>query len=346
MKRISAILVCVLLVAAIAVTAFAAAPEMTITAAKTSVSRGETVDFTITLSEVANLRSAMIDLVYDKNVFEFVEGTCTVPGAALPDFFNGNGVFMLNSATTFSGQIFTFKMKVKDNAAFGTTTITGTPTVRDNNGPVAGATATTVNMTVVCNHVMDNGVVTTPATCEADGVKTFSCTVSGCTHKTTEAVAKLGHKWDNGTVTTAATCKAPGVKTFTCENGCGETKTEAIAQLPHTMDEGVQTKDTTCTEEGELTYTCSVCGAVETEAIVKLPHDFDEGKVTTPATTKQEGVKTYTCKDCGATETESIPKLKTPATDDNSMIVPFVLLLVLSATGVAITVVGKKRVVR
>ena len=134
------------------------------------------------------------------------------------------------------------------------------------------------------------------------------------------------------------------MKTFTCENGCGETKTEAIAQLPHTMDEGVQTKDTTCTEDGELTYTCSVCGAVETEAIVKLPHDFDEGKVTTPATTKQEGVKTYTCKDCGATETESIPKLKTPATDDNSMILPFVLLLVLSATGIAVTVIGKKKV--
>ena len=133
--------------------------------------------------------------------------------------------------------------------------------------------------------------------------------------------------------------------TFKCENtGCTETKTETIAKLAHTWDEGVMTKEMTCTEEGEVLFTCTVCDATEILAIDKLPHDFDEGVVTKEPTTKAEGEKTYTCKDCGATKTEAIAKLETPKTDDNSMILAFVLLMVLSAAGVAVTVIGKKRV--
>ena len=82
-----------------------------------------------------------------------------------------------------------------------------------------------------------------------------------------------------------------------------------------------------------------------TEAIEKLAHTWDEGKVTTEPTTKAEGVKTYTCTVCGETKTEAIAKLETPKTSDDSMIVPFVLLMILSAAGVAVTVIGKKRAI-
>gem|GEM_PF-2861742 len=82
-----------------------------------------------------------------------------------------------------------------------------------------------------CSHVWDKGVITTPATCTAKGVKTFTCTKCGRTR--TEPINALGHKWDGGKVTKKATTTATGVKTYTCER-CKATKTETIPMLPET----------------------------------------------------------------------------------------------------------------
>ncbi len=76
----------------------------------------------------------------------------------------------------------------------------------------------------------DEGVVTTPATCEEDGVKTYTCQKCGNT-KTEVIVASGTHAWDEGKVTTEPTVDAEGVKTYTCDT-CGATKTEAIEKLP------------------------------------------------------------------------------------------------------------------
>ena len=46
-------------------------------------------------------------------------------------------------------------------------------------------------------HKWDEGEVTTPATCTADGVKTYKCTE--CEATKTEPVAATGHSWDEGT---------------------------------------------------------------------------------------------------------------------------------------------------
>ena len=49
------------------------------------------------------------------------------------------------------------------------------------------------------DHDMDEGTVTTAASCEATGVKTFKCERTGCTHTTTETIAALGHNYVEGT---------------------------------------------------------------------------------------------------------------------------------------------------
>ena len=46
-------------------------------------------------------------------------------------------------------------------------------------------------------HKWDEGEITTPATCTADGVKTYKCTE--CEATKTEPVAATGHSWDDGT---------------------------------------------------------------------------------------------------------------------------------------------------
>lgn len=166
-----------------------------------------------------------------------------------------------------------------------------------------------------CTHVWDEGVVTTKATKDSDGVMTYTCTECGETK--TEIIPKLEHTvhtWDEGVVTTEATATSEGVMTYTCTE-CGETKTEAIPKLQHTVhtwDEGVVTTKATTTSEGVKTYTCTECGVTKTEAIPKLEHTihtWDEGVVTAEATVTSEGIMTYTCTECGETKTESIPKL-------------------------------------
>lgn len=77
-----------------------------------------------------------------------------------------------------------------------------------------------------CEHQWNEGEVTTPATCGADGVKTFTCTL--CEATKTEVIPATGEHNYVGEVTTQPTCCEEGVKTFTCTLGCGATKTESV----------------------------------------------------------------------------------------------------------------------
>ena len=353
MKKITAILVCLLLVASLAVTAFAATAEMTVTAAKTEIVRGETIQFTISMAELADTKAGGFCLygedgsaLFDTAVFEYVDGACPVKGTFMANVGvsegKPTGVFAFMAGQALSGDIFTFNMKVKDDAPFGETKLTVFPSASTSAG-AAEVTINTVTLKVVCPAHDNKEEVTKAATCTEAGEKTITCQICGETK--TEAIAKLPHT-EKTEVTKEATCSAEGEKVTTCEVCKEVLKTEKIAKLAHTLDAGVVTKEASCSAEGEKTFTCQICGETEVEAIAKTEHTLDEGVITTPATTKKEGVKTHTCTVCKEVVTVAIPKLETPATGDNTMILPFVLLMVLSAAGVAVTVIGKKRAVR
>ena len=145
--------------------------------------------------------------------------------------------------------------------------------------------------------------ITTAATCEADGVRTYTCTYCGDTY--TESVDAIGHSWNGGTVTTAATCEENGVITYICQNDSSHTYTEEIAATGHSYEAAVT--DPTCTEQGYTTYTCTVCGdSYISDYTDATGHSYDSGTVTTAATCTATGVLTYTCTVCGSTYTEEI----------------------------------------
>ena len=120
-------------------------------------------------------------------------------------------------------------------------------------------------------HKWDEGVITTPATCRTEGVKTFTCSLCGDSY--TEVIAASGHKYSNGKctvcgnvdpncshsytskVTTAATCTNAGVKTYTCSK-CGNSYTESIAATGHS-------------------YSGGKCGSCGDTKVVALPGDFN-----------------------------------------------------------------------
>ena len=172
-------------------------------------------------------------------------------------------------------------------------------------------------------HTWNKGKVTTKATCERDGVKTYTCTVCKATRQETipatghafgewkelnenehqricandaNHVETAAHTWNKGKVTTAATCETDGVKTYTC-TACKATKTEKIPATGHAF--GAWTE----LDENEHQRVCANdANHVETAA-----HTWNKGKITTKATCETEGVKTYTCTVCKATKTEVIP---------------------------------------
>lgn len=128
-------------------------------------------------------------------------------------------------------------------------------------------------------HTWDAGVVTTPATCTTDGVRTYTCDV--CKATKTEPIPVIAHKyeWKHDETNHWQEC-------FVCGN--------TIDKAEHTYAAHKCEDTATCTKAG--------CGYVKPAG----QHSWDEGKVTVPATCTTDGVKTFTCKVCSETKTEPI----------------------------------------
>lgn len=189
-------------------------------------------------------------------------------------------------------------------------------------------------------------VVETPATCTAEGTRTFQCSVENCTLNHKETIAKIDHDWQAATCEKPQTCKECGAtegvalghdmtvtvldRAATCEeegarhlkcSRCEHTESPtSIAKLLHTevIDEAVPA---TCTTAGLAEGKhCSVCDAVivaRQESEEALGHDFN-GEVTlvTPATVYAEGLELVSCTRCDATQERAIPRLVPTPGDD------------------------------
>ena len=258
----------------------------------------------------------------------------------------------------------------------------GAPVWKWNDDFTASATFTCANDTSHVEKVNATvtNEVTTEATCEADGVRTYTAKVTfegkEYTNTKTETIAATGHaygepvwKWNDGfkvtatftcannaahvenvtatvtnEVTTAATCEVDGVRTYTAKvtfegKEYTDTKTETLPATGHDT-ELVGAKDATCTEDG---YTgdevCKVCQTVvkQGEVIPALGHDYKDGK----------------CSRCGAEEPttpvepgkpqqpEKPTTPDTPATGDSSTLVLWLALLAVS--GMAVTVIPSRK---
>ena len=114
-------------------------------------------------------------------------------------------------------------------------------------------------------HTWDEGKVTTPASEEKEGIKTFTCTV--CNQIKTETIEKLLHthtfanEWsfDDAEHWHAATCKH------------NDEKKDLEA---HIFDEGVMTTEPGYGVEGVKTFTCTICKKTKTENIAALTPFF------------------------------------------------------------------------
>ena len=157
-----------------------------------------------------------------------------------------------------------------------------------------GVTLVKQEVTPALDHDWDNGVVTTPATCTKDGVKTYTCKRDP-SHTYTEAIPATGHVYTEKVV--SPTCESDGYTIFTCNN-CGDIYTGNVtAKLGHDY-QLKDHKDATCTEAGYDYYECSRDASHHyTETIAKTGHDYTE-KVVSP-TCESDGYTIFTCNNCG-----------------------------------------------
>ena len=156
------------------------------------------------------------------------------------------------------------------------------------------------------DHTWNNGKVTTEATCEHTGVRTYTCSVCGETKE--EETPKTDHTYDDGTVTKKPTCIETGIKTYTC-TVCQKTKTEEIPATGHQHTEIRNKKEATCTETGYTgdTY-CKDCGTKLSsgEVISKKAHDYEVKDRQEPTCTT-DGYVLSVCKVCRDEKQEILP---------------------------------------
>lgn len=284
MKRFVAILVCLILLGSIALTATAAGTaHMSISASSTTVHRGDEFTLSVNLSNDEELSAGGVVLNYDSSIFDLVGGTCHVSNTATSDVGNDSScTFALNSDAKVSGTIFTVTLRVKSDAAFGTYSISGRPSLANAAGSIScGISGTSV--TVECQHNF-------ATYSKVDNDKHEStCTICGKT-------VKESHTWDDGKVTKEATCKDEGTKEFKC-TACSAKKTEKVP-----VNEDHKYGDWTSLGYDGHTRTCTVCGNENTDE-----HDWYAGEILEEATCQSTGLMSVYCGDCGATAQETIP---------------------------------------
>ena len=227
----------------------------------------------------------------------------------------------------------------------------GAPVWKWNDDFTASATFTCGNNAAHVENVTATvtSAVTTPATCEADGVRTYTAKVTfegkEYTDTKTETIAATGHaygepvwKWNDdftasatftcgndtshvetvnaavtNEVTTAATCEVDGVRTYTAKvtfegKEYTDTKTETIAATGHAYGAPVWKWNDDFT--ASATFTCG-----NDASHVETVNAAVTNEVTTAATCKADGVRTYTAKvtfegkEYADTKTEVIPAL-------------------------------------
>ena len=282
MKKIISLFCLLLALTMLALPVFAVSGSVSLSASSKSLNRGDTFTVTAKLSSSDAIALGTVVLNYDSSVFEMTGGSCNVSGASIGQVVPGNnaGTFMFSGdPKVVSGTIFTFNMKVKENASVGSHTISSSSSIGVSTGE--GIASGSVTVEVICKHTFGSW------TEAADG---HSQTCSKCGTVNTEA-----HKWNKGTVTLQPTCSAEGKKEFTC-SVCNATKEETVAATgKHTFG------NLTAVDDNNHKDTCSTCNQAVTEA-----HTWNKGTVTQQPTCAEEGVKTFTCTGCKHTKTEPV----------------------------------------
>ena len=257
------------------------------------------------------------DATHVKNVTAEVTSAVTTPAAC-----ETTGVRTYTAKVTFEGEEYT---DTKTEVIPATGHAYGAPVWKWNDDFTASATFTCANNAAHVKNVTATvtNEMTTEATCEADGVRTYTAKVTfedkEYTSSKTEVIPATGHaygapvwKWNDdftasatftcannaahvknvtatvtNEMTTEATCETTGVRTYTAKvtfegKEYTDTKTEPVPAKGHQLT-AVEAVPATCETAGvKAHWKCSVCGKLFSDAEGKTEMTLE--KLAIPAT--------------------------------------------------------------
>ncbi len=140
--------------------------------------------------------------------------------------------------------------------------------------------------------------ITTPATCTAKGVKTFTCS---CGYSYTESIPAKGHDLSAWLIYQESTCTERGIRykgCYTCEEVI---EAEYIPLKDHTESDWIRDSYPTCTERGYAHKECTVCGIVTDTGYYEMTgHTEGNWEITKAATCSAKGTRVKKCTVCKA----------------------------------------------
>jgi len=283
MKKILALVLCLILLCSTIIPVSAAGASATLSGVPSELKKDATATITVNVSGSPTLSSALVQVTLGDGL-ELVSGEWKKDGL-MKDFTvaNGYGVLALSSASTLNGTVFSFVVKGKTISATAQT-VKVDFTFKNGSSEVGTASVSKTVKVACASH--------TYGSYSKKDNNNHVRTCTACGKQETKA-----HSWNSGTVTKTANCKEAGEKTFTCTI-CHATKTSSIAKTTNHKYGAYTSAGST-----QHSRTCSVCQKVE-----KTNHSWDKGTVTKKATCKETGVKTFKCTKCDATKTETIAK--------------------------------------
>lgn len=316
----------VLTVAAVCVTGAMADGTPQIQVGKVdSVIPGGTVEVPVILANNPGINTFTLTVEYDHTRLSLAnaEQGAGLGGTFLYTESTETVSWQSGSDTVFAGTAFTLLFNVLDDAPLGDASVS----ISYTKGNICNYDEEDVDFAVVPSsvtveaapheHSWGSGEITTPATCESAGEKTFTCSI--CKTTRTEDIIAPGHEFTGSvTASTPATCTEAGTETRKCVryDTCGKTDTKSVGQ-PAGHDYTVTTTPATCTEDGEEVSVCKNCapgteGHEITKVLKAAGHKYDDGEVVKEATCTEEGEMLYTCTACkegdeGHTKAEVIP---------------------------------------
>lgn len=145
-------------------------------------------------------------------------------------------------------------------------------------------------------HDWDEGAVTTPATCSAAGVKTFTCETCGFTKTEPVPVDATAHKWGEWADKTAATCTAAKTQERVCEHNPEHKDTQTVGEpLGHVFGAWTLKTAPTANDAGTAEKTCTHDGCSEKHSAQMPPlGDAAYTKGEDTATCTEAGEMQYT----------------------------------------------------
>lgn len=240
-KNLIAFLVVLVLSISTSITVFADTSTSAQVSSVTTVSRGEEITFTVGISNGTEVQSILIIPSYDSNVFELISGAWTLSGEMISDFSvsSGDGVILFNPGINVDGTVLTFTLKAKDDAVFGTYTISAEVIITDSNGNSMLNTSG-ASVQIKCNHSftkVDTTYLKSEATCTSPTLYYKSCVTCGAQGtETFEYGTTLAHTYNREVVeekylASPASCTAKAKYYKSCSCGAQGTETFEVGDV-------------------------------------------------------------------------------------------------------------------